>query len=66
MPPFIRTQCPKCGHTFTKDLAELRDAPLTVYRGLSDAGDEPHEYLLVCPKCGHKFKIVYPPPESEV
>jgi len=52
MPPYVRTHCRKCGHSFRVDTAKLRGKQQIIYRGNNLV-----EYIVQCPQCGHVFKI---------
>ncbi len=65
MPPFVRTQCPRCQHVFPVDLAQLQRTSVPVYREGKKDDEAPHEYRVTCPKCGHPFKFPWPPPASQ-
>ena len=61
MPPYVRTQCPRCQHTFSVDLAQLQKDSVVVYRKEAGHTVEYREYKVRCPQCGHEFKMRVPP-----
>ena len=65
MPPYVRTQCPRCQHTFRVDLTRLQGESIVVYREATEQSEAYREYKVTCPECGHTFKIPWPPKPRE-